>query len=45
MGGIFRMSRSLFAPLLASTVLLSSPALADEGMCTIDKIPIASVNK
>ena len=39
------MSRSLFAPLLASAVLLSSPALADEGMWTFDNFPIASVNK
>ena len=39
------MTRNLFAPLLATTVLVSSPALADEGMWTFDNFPIAAVNK
>ena len=38
------MNRKLFAPLLASSVLLSSSALADEGMWTFDNFPIAAVN-
>jgi hypothetical protein len=38
------MNRRLFAPLVASTVLLSSSALADEGMWTFDNFPIAAVN-
>ena len=39
------MSRSLFAPLLASTVMMSSAAFADEGMWTFDNFPFAAVNK
>jgi hypothetical protein len=38
------MNRKLVAPLLASSVLLSSSALADEGMWTFDNFPIAAVN-
>ncbi|HEX4801306.1 MAG TPA: S46 family peptidase [Sphingomicrobium sp.] len=38
------MDRKLFARLLASTVLLSSSAAADEGMWTFDNFPIAAVN-
>jgi hypothetical protein len=39
------MSRRLFAPLLATTVTMSSAAFADEGMWTFDNFPIAAVNK
>lgn len=39
------MRRSLFGPFLASTVLLSSSALADEGMWTFDNFPTAAVNQ
>ena len=43
--GKIEMSRKLFAPLLASTVMMSSAAFADEGMWTFDNFPIAAVNK
>jgi hypothetical protein len=39
------MNRKLFASLLASSVVLSSSAVADEGMWTFDNFPIAAVNK
>jgi hypothetical protein len=38
------MNRRLLTPLLASLVLISSPAVADEGMWTFDNFPIAAVN-
>lgn len=39
------MNLKLLTPFLASTVLISSPALADEGMWTFDNFPIDAVNK